>query len=77
MVTGIVNYTLYVCRQYLWEGYYSTDFFCETFSVTASNQVIKVIKGYANFASIITIYTPFNLLKSGILDLLLACGKAE
>ena len=29
------------------KGYYSADFFCETFSAIASDKVIKVIKGYA------------------------------
>ena len=30
-------------------GYDSTDFFCETCPPTASDKVIKVIKGYVHF----------------------------
>ncbi len=30
------------------KGYYSADFFCETFPAIASDKVIRVIKGYGN-----------------------------
>ena len=38
-------------------GYYSADFFCETFPVIASD---KVIKGYWEIGSLITLYNPFT-----------------
>ena len=50
MAVGIVNYTFDICRQCFCEGYYSADFFCDTFPITANNKVKKGIKGYnSNF----------------------------
>ena len=40
------------------KGYYSADFFCETFSVIESVKVIQVIQGYGEIGSLITFYNP-------------------
>ena len=40
------------------KGYYSTDFFCETFPAIASNRVKRVIKGYGDTVCLIPLYNP-------------------
>ena len=35
---------------HFYKGYYSTDFFCETFPTIASDKVKRVIKGYEDIA---------------------------
>ena len=46
------------------KGYYSADFFCETFPAIASDRGKRGIKGYENTVvsyPFITLYNPFNL----------------
>ena len=59
------------------KGYCSADFFGEIFPVTASDKVKGVIKGYDATEIHITFYNPFNLLKSGILYLLVPWDMAK
>ena len=43
------------------KGYDSADFFCETFSVIASDKGKRVIKGYETIRISITFYNLYNL----------------
>ena len=55
-----ISSPMYVSRETIYKGYYSTDFFCETFLVIAGDKVIKVIQGYGENGCLITLYNPFN-----------------
>ncbi len=52
----------HVSRETIYKGYYSTDFFCETFLAIAGDKVIKVIQGYGENGRLITLYNPFTLI---------------